>query len=232
MKKQLALLIVALASSSLNAAPESIKTIPEIDLTDVTFSAIQPIACPYITTPTSAGLVNIYFAEKTPKEVNELLPLEQAFVSIRKVQTDGSIGFSTAKLSGEKGTYEVFLDYIKYRDETTAESKKRIRVGVGARIIAKVKTKKANLDLGSIFAIGLAFKTGSIEGQVEVLKIGIDSEKVSALMPPPTDLSDTALQNAMQAAATIRAMLYDPNTKLTPFIIAVGQPKPSTLPEK
>jgi hypothetical protein len=232
MKIRLALLILAIASPKLEAGLDTILTIPDVDLTDVTFTAIQPIACPYITTPTSAGLVNIYFAEKTPKEVNELLPLEQAFVSIRKVQADGGIGFATAKLSGEKGSYEVFLDYIKYRDETTTDSKKRVRVGVGARIIARVTTKKVNLDLGSIFAIGLAFKAGSIEGQVEVLKIGIDSEKVSALMPPPSDLSDTALQNAMQAAATIRAMLYDPNTKLTPFIIAVGKPKPSTLPDR
>ncbi|WP_230586854.1 hypothetical protein, partial [Ralstonia solanacearum] len=41
----------------------------------------------------------------------------------------------------------------------------------------------ADLDLGSIFAIAFAAKAGYLKGQIEVLKIGIDSPSFNLVLP-------------------------------------------------
>jgi hypothetical protein len=101
---------------------------------------------------------------------------------------------------------------------------------VGVRVVAKLTTTKADIDIGSIFAIGLAAKAGYLKGQIEVLKIGIDSPELSLILPPPAEINDTSLQDALQAVAAIRAKLYDQNTKIRPYVLAVETKQPQAQP--
>ncbi len=185
------------------------------------YVSIDPRSSPWFEKDTSAGTKKYYWDDLKNSEANANLPLERSFVSVLKI--DGSInaGFVSSKYSAEAGRYKTTLDYAKFRDDVMGENSTPVRVGVGVRIIADITTVKSNLDLGSIFAIAFAAKAGYLKGQIEVLKIGLDSPSFSLVLPPPTEINDTSLQSALQAVASIRAKLYDADTKLTPHILAV-----------
>lgn len=199
--------------------------IPE-NTTPLEFVSIDPSSSLWYEKETSNGVKKIFWEEITNAQANADLPLERSFVSIKKETADGTIGFASARFTSEAGKYKTILDYAKYRDERMGEKKTPVRVGVGMRIIANITTTKANVDLGSLFAIAFAAKAGYLNGQIEVVKIGIDSSELNLILPPPTDINDTSLQNALQAVAAVRAKLYDPDTKLRPHVLAV-QWKPS-----
>ncbi|GLZ89486.1 hypothetical protein Pres01_55370 [Metapseudomonas resinovorans] len=195
------------------------------------FVSIDPKSSAWIEKDSSSGVKKLYWEDLNNEEVNKYLPIERSFVSIQKVEGDTSIGFASAKYTGSAGTYKVVIDYAKYRDETMSSSNNlACRVGVGVRVLATVFTTKSNIDLGNLFAISAAAKAGYLSGRIEVLKIGIDSSRLSLVLPPPTDINDTSLQNAMQAVAAIRAKLYDTDTRLTPHILAVEYSKVRNTP--
>jgi hypothetical protein len=195
------------------------------------YLTIQPVKSPWFEKEISHGVKKVYWEDLTNAQANTELDIERTFVSVVKLTADGKITFASAKLSGEPGKYETVLDYGKFRVETTKEEKPRsVRVGVGVRVVAKLTTTKADIDIGSIFAIGLAAKAGYLKGQIEVLKIGIDSPELSLILPPPAEINDTSLQDALQAVAAIRAKLYDQNTKIRPYVLAVETKQPQAQP--
>ena len=185
------------------------------------YISIDPRSSPWFEKDTSAGIKKYYWDDLKNSEANSNLPLERSFVSVLKMDGSINVGFISSKYSAEAGRYKTTLDYAKFRDDVMGDKNIPVRVGVGVRIVADISTTKADIDLGSIFAIAFAAKAGYLKGQIEVLKIGMDSPSFSLVLPPPTEINDTSLQNALQAVASIRAKLYDSDTKLTPHILAV-----------
>jgi hypothetical protein len=198
------------------------RTVPPTSLAPLEFVSIDPRSSPWFEKETSAGPKKVFWEELTNEQVSSELHIERSFVSVVRIDAEGTIGFASAKFTGAAGKYKITLDYSKFRDEVMDDEKKTpCRVGVGVRIIANVITSKANLDLGSLFGIAFAAKAGYLNGQIEVLKIGIDSPRLSLLLPPPMDINDASLQNALQAVTAIRAKLDDSDTKLMPHVLAV-----------
>lgn len=185
------------------------------------FVSVDPATSPWFEKETQSGVKKVFWEDLKNSEANPELPLERSFVSIKRVTGDGSLGFASTKFSAEAGKYRTIIDYAKYRDEVMGPNNIPCKVGVGVRIVADIVTTKANVDLGSLFAIAFAAKSGYLGGQIEVIKIGIDSPALSLILPPPTEINDTSLQNAMQAVAAIRAKMYDDETKIRPHVIAV-----------
>lgn len=183
------------------------------------FISVSPKQSDWFEVETGEGLKKYFWGELSNQNVNKFLPLEKTYISILKKDGEIGAGFATAKVSGSAGKYQVVMDYAKYRDAIGSNGRQS-RVGVGVRVVANVETKKSNVDLGSIFAIGAAAKAGSLTGDIEVLKIGIDSPKFGSVLPPPTDISDASLQNALLAVGAIRTRVFDSDTILTPHIIA------------
>jgi len=214
-----------------NSVPNNVAYIePAIGTADrlpLEFVSIEPSASPWFEKETSAGIKKIFWEDQTNALANSDLPLERSFVSVTKVTADGSIGFASARFTAEAGKYKTVLDYAKYRDERMGVDKTPVRVGVGVRIVANITTTKANVDLGSLFAIAFAAKAGYLSGQIEVLKIGIDSPQLNLVLPPPTEVNDASLQSALQAVAAIRAKLYDTSTRLSPHVLAVRWSPPT-----
>ena len=71
--------------------------------------------------------------------IRDMLPLQSARVSISKNNTSGGVSYLTAAVSGEKGSYTVIMDYMKYRIEDVSGDNpdERIgsgRIGIGLRI--------------------------------------------------------------------------------------------------
>jgi hypothetical protein len=112
-----------------------------------------------------------------------LLPIQTAQFAVRKIDMSGQVTYLVSSLSAESGSYEVIMDYMKYRVEdaynVNGEYIGNARVGVGLRIKSLIVTHKANLNLGSITAIGLQAKLGHLTGGISVDVVGIDSEAVT-----------------------------------------------------
>ena len=160
--------------------------------------------------------------------VRELLPLHSARVSVSKNDISGSVSYLTAAVSGEKGSYTVIMDYMKYRvedvsDEDSSEMIGRARIGIGLRITAVVETCQASLNIGSLLAIGLEAQRGNLRGGLSVDVIGIDSEAVTNLIPLTSEIDQTAIQAALQALASIKTKIFESETKLTPHLVAIKQ---------
>lgn len=188
------------------------------------FVSVSPGKSDWVEVDTGAGAKKKYWSSLTNQQINDLLPLEKTSTSILRVQSDLSLGYTGAKYTASSGKYVVVLDYSKYRDEVTDKGAVPCLVGVGIRIKATIVTKKSDLDLGSLFAIAFAAKSGYLSGDLEVMKIGIDSAQLKSVIPDFTEISDSSVQQAMQAVGAVKNRLYDKDTKLTPHVLAVQFP--------
>ncbi len=166
---------------------------------------------------------------RTSSDINNLLPNHSASVVTYKRDLMLGLSYLPASVSAEKGEYRVVMDYIKYRDEIITDANGKYlgngRVGVGLRLVADLKTSKANLDLGSLALIGLNAKLGYLKGSLYVNVIGVDSQDVTNLIPLSSVIDETAIQNALQSLAAIKSKIHDPSTTLTPHIVAVNIPE-------
>ena len=119
------------------------------------------------------------------------------------------------------------MDYVKFRDEPIVDSSGKVirkgRVGVGLRLVAELSTSKANLDLGSLLAIGINAKSGNLKGSLFVNVIGVDSSDITNLIPLSMVIDETSIQAALQSLAAIKSKIYDAKTQLTPHVVAVSR---------
>jgi len=176
----------------------------------------------------------IYWGSIPDSLKRTLLPLQSAQVSIKKMDIDGSIGYLGAGISAERGIYIVTMDYIKYRVEEVFDQGEYIgngRIGVGLRIEVKVITSKANLNLGSLSALGMAAKMNNLKGDITVDIIGIDSEQITNLLPLSSEIDQTSIQSTLQALASIKTKLWEDETAITPHFLAFQQYYPDKQDE-
>jgi hypothetical protein len=96
-----------------------------------------------------------------------------------------------------------------------------VYVGVGLRLTATVTVNKGAIDLGNLFALGLAAQTNRITGTMVVQTLGISGQNISSLIPMPGEINPTTIQNAILALGAIKAKLYDSGTEITPRVVGV-----------
>lgn len=159
------------------------------------------------------------------KKVIEFLPNESVFVSVQKTDAAGNVTLAPASITAAKGTYTVIIDYCKF---TSLKSIKKentcigfAKVGVGLRITANIETSEDGISTGSLFGLGLAAEMGKLKGTMSLEVIGMESSQISELIPMPSDIGQTAIQNALQSLAAIKTKIYDEKTRLYPQIMAV-----------
>lgn len=163
--------------------------------------------------------------------VQSLLPLQSARVTVQKADGSGKLTYLSSSISGSVGTYEVVMDYMKYRVQPVSidgDYKGDGIVGVGLRIRALVTTKKANINLGSLLALGVEASQNNLSGSIAVDVIGIDSKDITNLIPLSAEIDQTAIQGALQGLAAIKAKLWQDDTHLYPHLLALKQHKPGT----
>ncbi len=162
-------------------------------------------------------------------DINPLLPNHSASVVTYKRSESFGLTYVPASVAIEKGDYRVVMDYIKYRDEPIYDSNKVFlgngRVGVGLRLVADLNTSKADLNLGSLFLIGVNAKQGYLKGSLYVNVIGMDSSDITNLIPLSSVIDETAIQSALQSLAAVKSKLHESSTLLTPHIVAVSIPE-------
>ena len=184
---------------------------------------------------------NIYFSDIPNDKIVDLLSNETVEVQISEVTKDGGLSLKgTAAISAKNTSYQITMDYVKFVTVNVVDTLKYnqnnqienlsifsyVRVGVGLRLVASIQTKKKGINLGDLFAIGFAASKNEISGSLSVNILGIESKEITSLLPMPSEISASSIQNAMQAMATIKSKIYDQNVKLKPQIISIRSVNP------
>lgn len=140
-------------------------------------------------------------------------------VTIYNIENGFDASFAGFGLTTKNSHYLVIYDFsltqtIKSDDDTAL-------VGVSVRMVANVKVRKAGLNIAS--PILLALNQEYINGALEVRVSGLISPKIIDLIPTPSDLSPSSITNALQAVASIKSHIADPETIVNPQLLAVSK---------
>jgi hypothetical protein len=169
----------------------------------------------------------------SPDEIFSFLNNETVLVSIGKVNNEGGISYLPVTISAKNSIYKVTMDYMKFatlgqkNDEGDFIGYKRI--GVGLRLISEITTFEAGINIGDLSSIGAAAKANKLNGTLMIEVIGIKSKDVTTILPLPSEINQSTIQNAMQALATIKSKIYDLETKLYPQVMAVKVVKSESI---
>ncbi|MBY0418567.1 MAG: hypothetical protein K2W88_10975, partial [Pararheinheimera sp.] len=96
-----------------------------------------------------------------------------------------------------------------------------VYVGVGLRLTAHVTVKTGEVDLGNLFALGAAAQAKQVSGTLVIQSLGLSGEGVSPLIPIPSEINPTTVQNALMAIGAIKAKMYDGKITVVPRVVGV-----------
>lgn len=125
-------------------------------------------------------------------------------------KVDGSVEYMGNRLAASGQTILFQQDYVSYK---TVEGKK---VGILLRLEAELITKRADLNLNGIFAIGAAASSGSASGKLRLKVYGLSGRAIMDAIPTPSDISEQSLLNAFTAIATIKSKIYEDDVFVLP----------------
>jgi len=158
-------------------------------------------------------------------EVLQFLNNETVLVSIGKINAEQGIAYLPISISEKHTSYKVTMDYMKFATLAQVDEDAKFigfnRVGVGLRLITLITTSEAGINIGDLYSIGLAAKAGKVKGTLMIEVVGIKSKEETTLLPLPSEINQTTIQNAMQALATIKSKIYENETKLFPQVMAI-----------
>lgn len=169
----------------------------------------------------------MYVDEENNEEVLNLLPNELTHKSIIQIDRDGEVSFSAIELSQKKFTYIVKTDYIKYttlpvrKDSETGEVIGVARVGIGVRVNATMKTKKKNITVTDLYALGASSRGNDLSGHVTVSIMGIESEEVTSGFQVNAEISPTSIAATLQDVVLVKQAIYDKDTHITPQVLEI-----------
>jgi hypothetical protein len=169
----------------------------------------------------------LYIDEANNEEVLNLLPNELTHKSIITIDKKGDIAYSAIELSQKDFTYIVKTDYIKYttlpvrKDAETGENIGVARVGVGVRVDATLRTKKKNITVTDLYALGVSANLKELSGHITVSIMGIESEEVTSSFQVNAEISPTSIAATLQTVVAVKQAIYDRDTHITPQVLEI-----------
>ena len=161
----------------------------------------------------------------TSTETLDFLADTLAQVYVSKVESGSNLSFLGNSIARKKGTYAVYMDYIKYFVEDANDNINKIgrfRTGVGLRVVATVTTKKNNVNLGGLLKIGLAASSGQLIGSLQVRTMGVTSTEIDNLLPGLlSTIDEGAIQSVLESMAAIKTKFRDSDTVINPRHLAI-----------
>ena len=174
------------------------------------------------------------------------LPDETMRLAIGKIEGNGGITYGPAQAGYKGSSYVVVVDYIKFNtrsfgvkleDSADAEVKTKfaslapnpaeadvivpVYIGVGLRLTANITVNEGSVNLGSLFALGVAAQSKKVSGTLVVQTLGLSGESISTIIPMPSEINASTIQNALLALGAIKAKMYDTGTIVTPRVVGV-----------
>ena len=160
----------------------------------------------------------------------EMLPDETMRFAVGQVDASGKVSYGVANSGVEGHRYVVVLDYMKSTtfqhpkpaadgSATTTVRSAPTYVGVGLRLSANLVVRKGSVDLGSLFALGLAGEANQVSGSLMLQTLGVSGPSISAALAIPSDISTASIQAALVSIGTIKSKIYDGDTEISPRVI-------------
>jgi hypothetical protein len=147
-------------------------------------------------------------------------------------------GKSTYQLKTDLSTVSVTSNTRRSKDDqspgiavaTQSSIQQRIPVyiGVGLRIRATIQIIKGTVQLSNLFSLAAAANAGQVVGSLIIQTLGINGQHISALVPLPTDISQSSVQGAMQSLAAMKAKMYDSDSQVKLQVLGLETPYAST----
>jgi 5-hydroxyisourate hydrolase-like protein (transthyretin family) len=187
-----------------------------------------PVPSPRVTYPDPATGQDITKAwvQLTNQQIMNLLSNTHSEISVAKINGDGTFTYLVAQATAAAGTYRVVMDYTNYITEEAADPATHTkigmaRVGVGLRLTANITTSKANVNLGSLLALGIAANLNQVSGAMTVDSIGIRIAGAGGPILSNTTIDETSIQKTLEAIAVIQSKVADTTTHLDPQVLWV-----------
>jgi hypothetical protein len=139
-------------------------------------------------------------------EILSNFPNDATQVAVFQLDVDGQVKAPFVTSSARGSVYRVIVDYVKYRTDSVDDC--IFRSGVGIRLKAELTTTSAKADISSPIGIGLSAQLGRIRGSLSFETIGVSGKAITPLVPIPSQISAESIQKAIEAAASIKAVLY------------------------
>ncbi|MEW7291053.1 hypothetical protein [Aquimarina sp. 2304DJ70-9] len=178
----------------------------------------------------------------TNKKIMSTLPDETMRLAIGKIDSKGNTSFASAKIGYAGSSYIVILDYIKFDTKSLSLEVAKdsldniidfriplkydesnfvvpVYVGVGLRFTATIQVNEGSVDLGNLFALGLAAESKKVTGTLLIQTLGVSGKDISSLIPMPSQINTTTIQNAIMSLSSIKAKMYEDDSELNPRIV-------------
>jgi hypothetical protein len=186
--------------------------------------------------------VTVSPANATREKRLEALPDETMRLAIGQFDGKAGLSFGPAAVGVSGNNYVVILDYTKFTTKSFGVKKTPLAgnkisvslttqpnpdfvvpvyVGVGLRLTAHVTVKTGEVDLGNLFALGAAAQAKQVSGTLVIQSLGLSGEGVSPLIPIPSEINPTTVQNALMAIGAIKAKMYDGKITVVPRVVGV-----------
>lgn len=218
--------LLLFAGCATNTAPVPSSAIP-VGATDwVVMDPPRPSPRVTYPDPATGSDVTKAWAQLTNAEIFRILSNTRSEISIGRFESGGKVTYLVAQATGEVGTYRVIMDYTPYMvaDAIDPATKQKIgdaRVGVGLRLTATVTTTKADVNLGSLLALGVAANLKQIRGTMTVESLGIRLAGSGGPILSNTTIDETSIQKTLEAIAVIQSKITDATTHLDPQVLWV-----------
>lgn len=162
----------------------------------------------------------------TNQQILRLLSNTTTQISVSKIDVHGKADYVVATATGEIGTYRVIMDFTSFMVEDAIGTVFPIKigdakVGVGLRLTADVTTNTANIDLGSLMALGIAANSKKLQGTMRVDSIGIRLENDSGIMLSNTKIDETGVLKTLETLAIVQSKIANEGTYLEPHVLSV-----------
>lgn len=166
----------------------------------------------------------------------ESLPNSEDFVAVASFQFKGDIGFASSSVSKKNESYKIISQWARYVNVTPKDSEGNAmegyvhKIGVGARIVAHIKTSEAGINLTDLFAVAAAAEANKVSGSLLFTIQGIHGKGIDTYTPKIAKLDTDNLKKALDSVLNIKALLHhDDNILITPQIIATLSPEMADL---
>lgn len=174
--------------------------------------------------------------ELTNNRLLRLLPDETVRIATGQVTGTGNISYGPISAGVSGNSYVIIVDYIKSNvrsldypvlDEITKENKiiyVQVYYGVGLRLIANVSVLSGKVSISNLYGLSVAAERKQISGTMTFQTLGISGPSITPLLPIPSEISTTTIQNALIAIGSIKAKMYDVTGDITiiPRVVAVN----------
>jgi hypothetical protein len=84
-----------------------------------------------------------------------------------------------------------------------------VYVGIGLRLTASVQVLKGQVDLSNLASLAAAAARSDVAGNMTVQTLGVSGSQVRAMLPLPSELNNTTIQNSILAIGSIKAIIDD-----------------------